>query len=61
MAAWSPDGTRVATASRDKGYQVIDEVFESSFAPLTGRQREELYSLISRVLTEGDPPQRVGL
>jgi len=44
-----------------KGYEVIDEVFESSFAPLTRRQREELYSLIKRVLTEGDPPQQVGL
>ncbi len=44
-----------------KGYQVIDEVFEASFAPLTRRQREELYTLISRALTEGDPPQRVGL
>jgi len=36
-------------------------VFESSFAPLTRRRREELYSPLSRVLTEGDPPQRVGL
>src|SRR6266581_4205428 len=53
--------TAKGEATLRKGYQVIDEVFESSFAPLTRRQREELYSLVSRVLTEGDPPQQVGL
>ena len=53
--------TAKGEASLSKGYQVIDDVFESSFAPLTRRQREELFALVSRVLTEGDPPQQVGL
>ena len=44
-----------------KGLAVIDPVFEASFRPLGVRQREELYRLISNALTEGDPPQRVGL
>ncbi len=53
--------TSKGEATLRKGYLVVDEVFASSFAPLTRRQKEELYSLISRVLTEGDPPQQVGL
>lgn len=44
-----------------KGSEAIGEVFERSFAPLTNRQREELYRLIERALTDGDPPQAVGL
>lgn len=44
-----------------KGYEVVDPVFEASFAPLTSRQREQLYSLVSRALVEGNPPQSVGL
>jgi DNA-binding MarR family transcriptional regulator len=48
-------------ATLRKGYQVIDQVFEASFAPLTVRQRDELYRLLSRALVEGSPPQRVGL
>jgi len=53
--------TAKGEATLRKGYQVVDEVFESSFAPLTRRQKDELYSLIGRVLTQGDPPQQVGL
>lgn len=44
-----------------KGYDVVDRVLDGSFAPLTSRQRDDLYRLISRALTEGTPPQRVGL
>ena len=53
--------TAKGEATLRKGYQVVDEVFESSFAPLTRWQKDELYSLIGRVLTQGDPPQQVGL
>jgi DNA-binding MarR family transcriptional regulator len=48
-------------ATLRKGYEVVDKVFEASLAPLTGRQRDELYRLLSRALLEGDPPQAVGL
>jgi DNA-binding MarR family transcriptional regulator len=44
-----------------RGFDVIDPVFEASFASLTGRQRAELYGLLSRALIEGNPPQSVGL
>ena len=44
-----------------KGYAVIEPVWEASFAPLTARQRDDLYRLIRRALVEGSPPQRVGL
>ena len=43
------------------GHEVVGQVLESSFAPLTSRQREEFYRLIGRALVEGDPPRRVGL
>jgi DNA-binding MarR family transcriptional regulator len=48
-------------ATLRKGYEVIDGVFEASLAPLSSRQRDELYRLLSRALEEGSPPQRVGL
>jgi DNA-binding MarR family transcriptional regulator len=48
-------------ATLRRGYEVIDEVFEASLAPLSSRQRDELYRLLSRALEEGSPPQRVGL
>jgi DNA-binding MarR family transcriptional regulator len=44
-----------------KGHEVVGQVLDSSFASLTKRQREDFYRLIRRVLTEGTPPQRVGL
>ncbi len=47
-------------ATLQKGYEVVDQVFEASFAPLTRRQRVELYKLLSRVLVEGNPRQPVG-
>ena len=47
-------------ATLRKGYEVVDPVFEASFAPLTSRQRLELYKLLGRALMEGNPPQRVG-
>jgi DNA-binding MarR family transcriptional regulator len=53
--------TSKGEATLRKGFDVVDQVFETSFAPLTVRQREELYRLLSRVLIEGNPPQRVGL
>ena len=48
-------------ATLRKGYAVIDGVLEASFAPLSSRQREQLFKLISRVLSEGQPPEKVGL
>ena len=44
-----------------KGYTMIAGVLEASFAPLSGRQRDELYRLLSRVLVEGAPSEKVGL
>jgi DNA-binding MarR family transcriptional regulator len=44
-----------------KGYDLVDQVLDGSFAPLTSRQREELYRLLSRALVEGSRPQAVGL
>jgi DNA-binding MarR family transcriptional regulator len=44
-----------------KGQEVVGPVLESSLAPLTSRQREEFYRLISHALVKGNPPQRVGL
>ena len=48
-------------ATLRKGNEVVGPVLESSFAALTRRQRDDFYRLISRVLAEGSPPQRVGL
>ncbi|HXM72301.1 MAG TPA: MarR family transcriptional regulator [Candidatus Dormibacteraeota bacterium] len=53
--------TSKGEATLRKGYDMVDQVFEASFAPLTIRQREEFYRLLSRALIEGNPPQRVGL
>jgi DNA-binding MarR family transcriptional regulator len=53
--------TPLGEATLRKGHEVAGQVLESSFAPLTSRQREEFYRLLSRALVEGDPPQRVGL
>ena len=48
-------------ATLRKGHEVIGAVLESSFAPLTSRQREDFYRLLSRALVKGNPPQRLGL
>jgi DNA-binding MarR family transcriptional regulator len=48
-------------ATLRKGHELAGQVLESSFAPLTSRQREDFYRLLSRALVEGNPPQRVGL
>jgi DNA-binding MarR family transcriptional regulator len=53
--------TSKGEATLRKGYDVVDQVFEASFAPLSVRHREELYRLLSRALVEGKPTQRVGL
>jgi len=53
--------TSKGEATLRKGYDMVDQVFEASFSPLTIRQREEFYRLLSRALIEGNPPQRVGL
>lgn len=44
-----------------RGYEAVDQVFQASFAPLTSRQRDELFRLLSVALVEGEPQQRVGL
>jgi len=48
-------------ATLRKGHEAVGPALESSFSPLTARQRQDLYRLIARALAEGDPPQRVGL
>src|SRR3984893_3157825 len=46
-------------ATLRKGHEVGGQVLESSFAPLTSRQRDDFYRLIGRALVEGDTHQRV--
>ncbi len=53
--------TSKGEATLRQGYDVVDQVFDASLAPLTARQRDELYRLLGRALIEGSPPQRVGL
>jgi DNA-binding MarR family transcriptional regulator len=53
--------TPLGEATLRKGHEVVGPVLESSFAPLTSRQRADFYRLLSRALSEGSPPQRVGL
>jgi DNA-binding MarR family transcriptional regulator len=48
-------------ATLRRGREVAGQVLESSFAPLSSRQREDFYRLLSRALVEGNPPLRVGL
>jgi DNA-binding MarR family transcriptional regulator len=48
-------------ATLRKGHELAGQVLESSFAPLTSRQREDFYRLLSRALVKGNPAQRVGL
>jgi DNA-binding MarR family transcriptional regulator len=48
-------------ATLRKGQEVVGAVLESSFEPLTSRQREDFYRLLSRALVDGNPPQSVGL
>jgi DNA-binding MarR family transcriptional regulator len=43
-----------------KGYDVIGDVLEGSFGPLSRRQREQLYRFLKRALEDGEPPQRIG-
>ena len=53
--------TPAGQALLEKGHAAIGQVFEDSFRPLTPRQREDLFRLISRALVSGEPKQRVGL
>jgi DNA-binding MarR family transcriptional regulator len=53
--------TLAGEAALRKGYAPTGPVLEASFRPLSARQRQDLYRLISRALTDGEPPQRVGL
>jgi DNA-binding MarR family transcriptional regulator len=53
--------TRAGEATLRRGYEVVDEVIEASLAPLTTRQRDDLFRLLTRALVEGSPPQQVGL
>ena len=48
-------------ATLRRGHEVAGQVLESSFGPLTSRQREDFYRLLSRALVDGNPSQRVGL
>lgn len=53
--------TPAGEATLRKGNTVFNQVLHRSLAPLTSRQRDELYRLLARALTEGRPPQGVGL
>jgi DNA-binding MarR family transcriptional regulator len=52
--------TAKGEATLQSGYEVVDHVIEKSLAPLSNRQRSELYRLLSRALIEGEPAQRLG-
>jgi DNA-binding MarR family transcriptional regulator len=43
-----------------KGYDVIGDVLDVSFGPLSRRQRELLYRFLKQALEDGEPAQRVG-
>ncbi len=53
--------TPAGEAALRNGYVLVDQVFEASFAPLTSKERDQLYRLLKHALVEGNPPQRVGL
>ncbi len=53
--------TAKGEATLKKGFAALDPILGASFAPLSTRQRDELYRLIAKALVEGHPPQRVGL
>jgi DNA-binding MarR family transcriptional regulator len=43
-----------------RGYEVIAEVLEASFGPLSTRRRADLYRSLTLALEQGEPAQRVG-
>lgn len=53
--------TPTGDATLKKGHQAFRQALEASLSPLTSRQRDELYRLLARALTQGEPPQQVGL
>jgi DNA-binding MarR family transcriptional regulator len=53
--------TPAGEAALKRGYAAVGPVFEASFRPLSPRQREDLYRLISRALLQGEPAVQVGL
>ena len=44
-----------------EGQGIANAVLKASFAPLSNRQRDQLYGLIFTTLSDGRPAQRVGL
>jgi len=44
-----------------EGQGIANAVLKASFAPLSNRQRDQLYGLIFTALSDGRPAQRVGL
>jgi len=44
-----------------EGREIANAVLKASFAPLSNRQRDQLFGLIFTTLSDGRPAQRVGL
>ena len=53
--------TPAGEAALSRGQVAVNQVLRASFAPLTTRQREQLYGLLTTALREGRPGQEVGL
>ena len=53
--------TPTGEAALRRGQDAVNKVLRESFAPLTTRQREQLFGLLTTALREGRPPQDVGL
>ena len=53
--------TPAGAAALRRGQEAVNQVLNASFAPLTSRQREQLYELLTTALREGEPARDVGL
>src|SRR4029077_2179931 len=53
--------TPAGEAALRRGQDAVNQVLRASFAPLSAKQREQLYGLLTTALREGHPAQDVGL
>ena len=53
--------TPAGEAALRRGQGPVNQVLRASFAPLTARQREQLYGLLTTALRDGRPAMDVGL
>jgi len=53
--------TPAGEAALRRGQEAVGQVLRASFAPLSARQRDQLFELLAKALREGRPPQEVGL